>query len=50
MTDKFEKIVKQREKENLKDLERQFEADADVERKHNNNIPEPVPNGNHTYC
>jgi hypothetical protein len=50
VTDKFDKIVKQREKENEKDLKRQFEADLDIERIHNSQIPEPVPNGNHTYC
>jgi hypothetical protein len=50
VTEKFDKIVKQREKENEKDLKRQFEADFDVLAAHNSNIPEPVPNGNHTYC
>ena len=50
MTDKFDKIEKQREKENMKDLKRQFEADEDWEFEHNFDIPEPVPNGNHTYC
>lgn len=50
VTDKFDKIVKQREKENEKDLRKMFEADLDVIREHNYTIPEPVPNGNHTYC
>lgn len=50
VTEKFDKIVKQREKENEKDLKRQFEADLDMQRLHNSQIPEPVPNGNHTYC
>jgi len=50
VTEKFDKIEKQREKENLKDLKRQFEADGDDEFEHNFDIPEPVPNGNHTYC
>ena len=35
VTEKFEKIVKQRERENEKDLKRQFEADADVLLIHN---------------
>lgn len=50
VTDKFDKIVKQREKENEKDLKKQFEADLDVLAVHNSQIPEPLPNSNHTYC
>jgi hypothetical protein len=47
---KFYQIEQQRDTENKKDFERHLEFDRDCLPQHNDEITEPMPNPNHTYC
>ena len=50
MMQNFDRIVKTREKENQRNLKRAKEIDNDVSPWHDQELLEPIPNEQHTYC
>ena len=50
VTQNFDRIEKTRARENYKNLIRANEANNDIYEWHNEEILEPIPNEQHTYC